>query len=81
MLITFEELRKIKRSLPTGSVNRIAEELKMEEQTVRNFFGAKKASGKLTGWHRQSGPIGGVLKIEDTSFLDLAQQILQQQKS
>ena len=42
MYITFKELRNIKHSLPTGSIARIANELKMEEQTVRNYFGAKK---------------------------------------
>ena len=42
MYITFKELRNIKHSLPTGSVARIASELNIEEQTVRNYFGAKK---------------------------------------
>ena len=42
MNITFEELRRIKHALPTGSVKRIADELNIEEQTVRNYFGAKK---------------------------------------
>ncbi len=37
--ITFNELRKIKDSLPTGSMRRIAEELGLNVDTVRNFFG------------------------------------------
>ena len=37
--ITFNELRKIKDSLPTGSMHRIADELGMSVETVRNFFG------------------------------------------
>ena len=36
MHITFNELRQIKHSLPTGSVSRIAKELDIDEQTVRN---------------------------------------------
>ena len=37
--ITFNELRKIKDSLPTGSMHRIADELGLSVETVRNFFG------------------------------------------
>ena len=36
--ITFNELRKIKDSLPTGSMHRIADELGMSVETVRNFL-------------------------------------------
>ena len=36
MNITFDELRRIKHTLPTGSVSKIASELDIEEQTVRN---------------------------------------------
>lgn len=42
MNISFNELREIKHNLPTGSVKRIAETLGIEEQTVRNYFGANK---------------------------------------
>ena len=37
--ITFNELRKIKDSLPAGSMHRIAAELNIDVETVRNFFG------------------------------------------
>ena len=37
--ITFNELRKIKDSLPSGSMHRIADELGLNVDTVRNFFG------------------------------------------
>ncbi len=40
MNLTFKQLRNIKHQLPTGSIARIANELQVEEQTVRNFFGA-----------------------------------------
>ncbi len=80
MNITFKELREIKHRLPTGSVARIADELQIEEQTVRNFFGAKKfENGKITGWHLQPGPDGGVMSIRDTTILDAAKRILASQ--
>ena len=36
--MTFNELRKIKDSLPSGSTQRIADELGIEADTVRNYF-------------------------------------------
>ena len=38
--ITFNELRKIKDMLPHGSMQRIAEDLGISTDTVRNYFGA-----------------------------------------
>ena len=43
--ITFNELRKIKDSLPSGSMHRIADELGLHVDTVRNFFGGIGLSG------------------------------------
>ncbi len=37
--ITFNELRRLKDSLPDGSTHRIADELNVTVQTVRNYFG------------------------------------------
>ena len=37
--ITFNELRRIKDSLPDGSTQRIADELGLKVETVRNYFG------------------------------------------
>ncbi len=77
MYITFKELRDIKHSLPTGSVSRIAQELKVEEQTVRNYFGAKKyEDGQIVGIQVQPGPDGGIVHIEDTRIIDLAKKII-----
>ena len=78
MYITFEELRKIKHSLPTGSIHKIAEELDLEEQTVRNYFGAKKyEDGKIVGKHIQPGPDGGYVDLEDTKILEAAKRLIQ----
>ena len=77
MNITFNELRDIKHALPTGSIARIARELNVEEQTVRNYFGAQKYSeGKIAGIQIEPGPQGGIVHIEDTTILDLARKIL-----
>ena len=77
MVITFEELRKIKHSLPTGSVKRIAAELDIDPQTVRNYFGAKDfENGDVQGVHIQPGPNGGIVSLEDTRIYDLATRII-----
>jgi predicted transcriptional regulator len=77
MHITNEELRAIKHQLPTGSVKRIAQELNVSEQTVRNYFGAQKfENGEIVDVHIQPGPNGGIVHLEDTSILDAAKRII-----
>ncbi|MEL6971920.1 MAG: DNA-binding protein [Bacteroidota bacterium] len=81
MNISFKELRKIKHQMPSGSVSRIAKELDINEQTVRNYFGANKFDeGSLTGKHLQPGPNGGVVSLQDTTILNLAKQIIKEAK-
>ncbi len=83
MVITFNELRAIKHSLPTGSVSRIARQLGISEQTVRNYFGAKKIqdANEIPGWHYEPGPDGGIVHIEDDTILKLAKQIIEEAKA
>lgn len=77
MNITFKELRKIKHSLPTGSIQRIADQLSLSEQTVRNYFGAQKyREGDITGRHVQPGPEGGIVSLKDTAILEAAKKII-----
>lgn len=80
MNITFEELRSIKHRLPTGSVARIAKELNISEQTVRNYFGAHKydSSGDIVEINIEPGPHGGIVHLEDTTILDLAMKIIEE---
>jgi predicted transcriptional regulator len=79
MNITFEELRRIKHALPTGSVKRIADELQLEEQTVRNYFGAKKyENGQIVSQHIQPGPDGGIVMLEDDTILIVARRIIEE---
>ena len=75
--ITFNELRKIKDSLPSGSMHRIADELGMSVETVRNFFGGQNfKNGQSVGIHLEPGPDGGLVRLDDTTVLDKALQIL-----
>ena len=81
MNITFEELRRIKHALPTGGVKRIADELKLEEQTVRNYFGAKKyENGQIVSQHIEPGPDGGIVHLEDETIINLAMKIIEESK-
>ena len=77
--ITFNELRKIKDSLPDGSMHRIADELGMSVETVRNFFGGSNfEQGVCVGLHLEPGPDGGLVMLDDTTVLEKALQILKE---
>ena len=77
--ITFNELRRIKDSLPSGSMHRIADELNMTVETVRNFFGGHNfKNGKSVGIHLEPGPDGGLVMLDDTTLLEKALQILRE---
>ncbi len=79
MNITFNELRKIKDSLPDGSIHRIASELDMNVETVWNYFGGYSHSdGKPMGVHLEEGPNGGIVALDDTRILERARQILKE---
>ena len=80
--ITFNELRKIKDSLPCGSMHRIADELNMSVETVRNFFGGQNfENGESVGFHIEAGPDGGLVTLDDTTVLDKAMEILKEEES
>jgi hypothetical protein len=77
MNITFNELRKIKDHLPAGSMKTIAERLHVSEDTVRNYFGADHyKSGDCVGIHVEQGPDGGVVSLDDTTILEMAQSMI-----
>lgn len=76
--ITFNELRKIKDMLPSGSMQRIATDLGIDTETVRNYFGGDDYDeGKAVGLHIEQGPDGGIVKLDDTTILEKAKEILQ----
>ena len=71
--ITFNELRRIKDSLPDGATQRIADELGLKVETVRNYFGgANYETGRSAGIHIEPGPDGGIVEIDDTTILEKA---------
>jgi hypothetical protein len=79
--ITFNELRKVKDALPSGSMAKIANELGLENETVRNYFGGHNFNdGKSCGVHIEPGPDGGLVMLDDTQILDIALRILEEQK-
>ncbi len=75
--ITFNELRKIKDLLPSGSMRKIADKLDLHEETVRNYFGGKNYDkGQSMGVHFEQGPDGGIVTFDDTTILDLAKKMI-----
>ena len=70
--ITFNELRRIKDSLPDGSTQRIADELGLKVETVRNYFGGHNfQDGRSCGFHIEPGPDGGLVVLDDTTIFDV----------
>ena len=80
--ISFNELRRIKDSLPDGSMHKIADQLNITVQTVRNYFGGSNYEfGKNCGLHIEPGPDGGIVVLDDTTIYDLAIKILEEKEN
>lgn len=63
-------------------MHRIADELNIDVETVRNFFGGQNfKEGKSVGIHLEPGPDGGLVMLDDTTVLDKAMDILKEQQS
>ena len=67
--ITFNELRKLKDSLPDGATHQIADKL-----NITNY-----EFGKNAGVHIEPGPDGGIVVLDDTTIYDMALEILKEQ--
>ncbi|MGB4293198.1 MAG: DNA-binding protein [Bacteroidales bacterium] len=79
--LTFNELRSIKDRLPAGSIKKIADKLNLSEETVRNYFGGWNfEKGESAGLHYEKGPNGGIVVIEDTTILDMAEKMIKTTK-
>ncbi len=77
MKITFNELRRIKDSLPDGAVHRMAEELNLSVETVRNYFGgANYEKGTSMGLIIEQGPDGGIVDLADDTILNKAKEMI-----
>lgn len=80
--ITFNDLRRIKDSLPDGSMHKIADQLNVTVQTVRNYFGGSNYQvGQNCGVHIEPGPDGGIVVLDDTTIYDMAIAILEEQQA
>lgn len=79
--IEYNELRKIKDSLPDGSIHKLAKELNLTVETVWNYFGGHSyKDGESCGIHIEAGPNGGIVLLEDTSILDMALDMIDKDK-
>ncbi|WP_165022431.1 MULTISPECIES: DNA-binding protein [unclassified Dysgonomonas] len=77
-IIKFSELRRIKDTLPDGSIHQIAEELQLPVETVWNYFGGYSyQNGQSCGVHIEPGPDGGYVSLDDTTILDMALEMLE----
>ena len=77
MTLTFNELRRIKDSLPDGSMKKIAKDLGVTVETVRNYFGgANFERGEAMGVHYEPGPDGGIVGLDETEIYERAMSIL-----
>ncbi len=78
-VMTFNELRRIKDRLPSGSMQKIADDLNISVDTVRNYFGGEHyASGNTAGIHIENGPDGGIVSLDDRTILDYALKMLKE---
>lgn len=77
-IISYADLRRIKDSLPDGSIHQIAQQLNISPATVRNYFGGHNyKDGVGTGSNYEAGPMGGFVNLNDTTILDMALEILE----
>jgi hypothetical protein len=68
--ITFNELQRIKDSLPIDSMKNIAHELNTNVDSVQNFFsGFHFKEGKCIGIYFEPGPDGGLIMLDDAATL------------
>jgi hypothetical protein len=60
-------------------MHRIADELNVDVETVRNFFGGHNFQhGNSVGIHLEPGPDGGLVTLDDTTVLERALAILRE---
>jgi len=61
----------------TEVCTKIADELELDIETVRNYFGGHNYKyGSSVGIHIEPGPDGGIVVLDDTTIFDKALEIL-----
>ena len=78
MVISFEELRQLKDSMPPGSIEKIAEELGIDPDIVRNYIGGDHYDheGSIPGLHIEKGVAGGLVELDNLAILEAARRIV-----
>ena len=75
--ITFNELRKVKDGLPSGSIKLLSKEFNTNEETIRNYFGGTNyEKGSCVGFHAEPGPDGGIILLDDSSIFERAKELI-----
>ena len=81
MEISLQELKRIKHALPVGAITRIANDLNIEEQIVRDFFVGRQPKNRkeIVEFHRDDkSHNSGLVHFEDISILSIALQIIEE---
>ncbi len=81
--ISFNDLRRIKDSLPDGSMHKIADQLNCTVQTVRKTTSeaATMSLVRIVAFTLSRGPHGGIVVLDDTTIYDMAIAILEEQQA
>lgn len=79
MVISFKDLRNLKDRLPNGSIKLIANNLKLDEDTVRNYFGGTNydESAQSVDFHLEKTHNGAIVKLEENDIYHEAMKILE----
>ncbi len=77
MVIKFEELHRIKNSLPSGSMQKIADDLGVDIETVQNNFGDFSAGIKVS-MHIEKDVNGGYVKLDNPEIFEYARILLEE---
>jgi predicted transcriptional regulator len=83
MVISFEELRHLKDSMPPGSIEKIADELGIDPDVVRNYFGGDHYDheGSIPNLHIEKGVAGGLVELDNVAILEAARRIVAEHSS
>ena len=63
-------------------MHRIADELGLRVETVRNYFGGQNyKDGRSCGIHIEPGPDGGLVVLDDMTIFERAMEILNEKEA
>lgn len=76
--LTYNEFRMLRDILPHGAIDTIANRLGITPDEVRFYFHASAEDGvpTISGVHREEGPDGGFVELDDSIILDAAMELI-----